>query len=146
MTLVASVLIGIEQKHQRLQMTRLIILQCSWDDKTNRINNQFDRKLCRTSESIDVMHAHRYGVVARSKKDSSAKKTIRGCSRGWTHEPRGSLGGQDQWVRRGARNFMGFHNNERIVWYRTGGIGEVERTMGEVVLLKVARLIASNIW
>lgn len=34
---------------------------------------------------------------------------------------RGSLGGQDQWVRRGARNFMGFHNNERIVWYRTGG-------------------------
>lgn len=32
-----------------------------------------------------------------------------------------SLGGQDQWVRRGARNFMGFHNNERIVWYRTGG-------------------------
>ena len=47
-------------------------------------------------------------------------------------------------------NFMGFQrNNERarIVWYRTTmREGSVKWRAGEVVLLKVARLIASNIW
>lgn len=63
----------------------------------------------------------------------------------------GSLANRDQWVRRGARNFMGFHNNgtHRVHGglISSMGIGEVESSSaGVVVLLKVACLIASNIW